>query len=282
MRQVFLTYFIFLTLLTFGQQNTTDWFRASRDQQDPVLVAHRGGSDTILPENSLAIMRFLSKKMNGGVAAIEIDIRASQEGKLLLMHDDTLSRTTSGKGYIAQASDEYLNSLFLKNQHGMLTNERIPTFEEILIFAKQHKMLLMLDIKGPLIDQVAKTVKNKNMERQCLILTFSPQRTDEAIAATQEAFVSALVKNKDDFERLQRHSSQFYRMAAYVSSDIDPTLLNALKSAGLTILTDVLETNNIPFAPHPEAHYLSIISQLKPNILVTDFPLHAGKISLDE
>ena len=70
----------------------------SRKGRFPVMViAHRGFSARA-PENTMAAFR---KAMELGSDAIEFDVRFSRDGHLVVFHDDTLERTTNGKGKVA-------------------------------------------------------------------------------------------------------------------------------------------------------------------------------------
>ena len=66
------------------------------------IIAHRGASGQA-PENTLAAIR---KAMAIGVDMIEIDVRQTRDGAIVLMHDRTLNRTTNGKGERSRRSLE--------------------------------------------------------------------------------------------------------------------------------------------------------------------------------
>ena len=61
---------------------------------------------------------------------IELDARPTSDGILVLMHDNTIDRTTNGSGAVGDYSYQQLQQLYLKDAAGNLTNERIPTLEE--------------------------------------------------------------------------------------------------------------------------------------------------------
>ena len=73
----------------------------------PIIVAHRGNS-RYAPENTLAAFR---EAIEIGAGAIETDLHLSADGYPVLMHDDLLDRTTSGKGAISACSLEELRAL---------------------------------------------------------------------------------------------------------------------------------------------------------------------------
>lgn len=278
MKENLITIF-FLLLLAGSQPLAAQSWKTSREmsKRQPILVAHRGGADCIQPENSVAIMLEMLRKFPETIAGIEVDIRKTASGRLILMHDAILQRTTNGTGEVASATDDYIDSLYLKDQAGNLTAEKIPSFEEVLDLLKDTHLLLMLDVKGDFIPEVIGLVRKKEMEKQCLLLTFTSERTAIALANSETMFVSALIKQLSDFENLKKHSSDFGRMAAYISKDCDTASLTIIRDSGMMLLTDVLETTKQPFEPHSVSYYQSVISTTGVDILVTDFPLYVTK-----
>src|SRR5262245_61294333 len=91
----------------------------------PRLVAHRGGG-ALAPENTLAGLRLAARL---GYAGTEFDVKLSADGVPVLMHDDTLDRTTSGFGPVAPASLAELQDLDAGSWFGRaFTGERVPTY----------------------------------------------------------------------------------------------------------------------------------------------------------
>src|SRR5215510_16313441 len=64
----------------------------------PLVIAHRGDS-AHLPENTLAA---LAGALELGVSAVEIDVQLTRDGRIVVIHDSTLDRTTSGRGDVRQ------------------------------------------------------------------------------------------------------------------------------------------------------------------------------------
>jgi glycerophosphoryl diester phosphodiesterase len=117
----------------------------SSEVRSVVSIAHRGGIVPGFPENTLAAYR---EAMRQGAHVIEIDLRGTKDGEVVVMHDATLDRTTNGHGRV---SDHTLAELKrLDAGHG----ERIPTYEEVLQLVAGSGVLLLLDIKeSPILDK---------------------------------------------------------------------------------------------------------------------------------
>jgi len=105
-----------------------------------IVVAHRGDWRNA-PENSLQAIENCIKM---GVDMVEIDVRLTKDSIPVLMHDNTIDRTTTGKGKIEDWTLEELKKLYLKNGANHTTHHKIPTLEEALLVAK-GKILLNLD-----------------------------------------------------------------------------------------------------------------------------------------
>src|SRR4029450_1089796 len=95
----------------------------------PLVIAHRGAS-SYAPENTLAAFD-LAIRM--GVSDLELDIHAASDGHLVVIHDDTVDRTTNGFGPVTSHTLATLAALDAGSWfHPKFAGERIPTFEDVL------------------------------------------------------------------------------------------------------------------------------------------------------
>jgi glycerophosphoryl diester phosphodiesterase len=109
----------------------------NKENKGMVCFAHRGASGHE-PENTLRAFR---TALNLGAPWIEIDIQAV-EGELVVIHDDTLGRTTSGKGYVSGQNLEYLRALDAGK------GERIPLLREVLDLISKAGAGINIELKG--------------------------------------------------------------------------------------------------------------------------------------
>jgi glycerophosphoryl diester phosphodiesterase len=110
-----------------------------------VNVAHRGGIVDGFPENTLAAFR---RAISLGADVIEIDLRGTKDGEVVILHDATLDRTTNGTGHV---TDYDLVELKALDAGG---GARIPTYEEVLDLVSGTGVQLLLDIKvSPVLDK---------------------------------------------------------------------------------------------------------------------------------
>ena len=108
-----------------------------------LLAAHRGGA-LLWPENSLLAFR---NAVALGADFIEFDVHLSKDGELMVIHDPTLDRTTSGSGPVKDRTAAELKALRLKDKTGAVTEEILPTLDEVVAVAAQAKRRMLLEIK---------------------------------------------------------------------------------------------------------------------------------------
>ena len=101
-------------------------------------IAHRGLHGIDAPENSLAAF---GKAIEAGFP-IEIDVRPIDDGTVVVFHDDKLTRMTDLDGYVCNMTKSDLEKVRLRN-----SDERIPTFKEVLEFVDGRTPLL-IEIKN--------------------------------------------------------------------------------------------------------------------------------------
>jgi glycerophosphoryl diester phosphodiesterase len=109
----------------------------------PLLAAHRGGS-LLWPENSLLAFR---NALALGADFIEFDVHLSRDGEVMVIHDATLDRTTTGAGPVRDHSVAELKALRLKDRSGTVTAETVPTLDEVVEVAARAKRRMLLEIK---------------------------------------------------------------------------------------------------------------------------------------
>lgn len=134
-----------------------------------LVVAHRGDWRNF-PENSL---RAIESAIEIGCDIVEIDIRVTQDGRYVAMHDKTLARTTTGRGKVSHHSLDQVRRLRLKNGYGVPTDERVPTLEEALL-ACRGRALLYVDKSEQAIADVYAIARRCGMERHVLFFGHRP------------------------------------------------------------------------------------------------------------
>lgn len=167
---VFLIFNIFnLSISIFSTIFFDDLFKVNRNIE---IIAHRGGGD-LAAENSILGME---KAIKNGAKWSEIDVQRTKDGHYIINHDSTFKRVANtNKRSIDLRLDE-IKKLKIKdlfNENGIA--QPIPTLDEYLDAAK-GKMGLFIELKGitadeKMVDDIIKMVKEKNMEKEIVILS---------------------------------------------------------------------------------------------------------------
>ncbi|KAM4611448.1 glycerophosphodiester phosphodiesterase 1 isoform 2-T2 [Polymixia lowei] len=111
------------------------------------VIAHRGGGHDA-PENTMAAIRQASKN---GAAGVELDLEFSADGVPILMHDDTVDRTTNGSGALSQMSFSELAGLDAAARHRLrdkYAGEKVPTLEDGVKECIKLQLTIYFDVKG--------------------------------------------------------------------------------------------------------------------------------------
>ena len=115
----------------------------------PMLIAHRGGS-LEAPENTMAAFRHA---ISLGMRSVELDVQLSRDGELVVIHDETLDRTTDGTGAVIEHTFEELRGLDAGVKFGpQFAGERIPTLREVLDLCVSEGVGVAIELKSPHIN----------------------------------------------------------------------------------------------------------------------------------
>ena len=112
----------------------------------PLRIAHRGASGPgLAPENTLAACE---KALQIGVDILEIDVRATRDGQLVVLHDSALDRTTNGTGLVADLLGDQVRQLDAGRWFSPdFAGERVPLLEDVLDLAR-NQALVLIEIKA--------------------------------------------------------------------------------------------------------------------------------------
>jgi len=110
----------------------------------PKLIGHRGVKN-LRPENTLESIK---KAFELGLECVEIDVKVSKDNIPLLLHDDTLDRTTNGSGLVCDFTFDQINYLDAGYYfYNSKTNIKVPSLRNVLDFIKRKKKYLNIELK---------------------------------------------------------------------------------------------------------------------------------------
>ena len=185
-RIVFLIGLFVWTVTLCAQQRVTDLVRDLKDpnSQKVTVIAHRGDWRNA-PENSLQAFK---NCIAMGVDMIEIDLKKTKDGHLVLMHDETIDRTTNGKGRPSDYTLAELRQFRLKNGLGRVTPHPIPTLEEVLQLTS-GKILINID-------------KGYDYFQEVYVLLQATGTTDQVVIKSSHPYEKVKAENGDVLDKV--------------------------------------------------------------------------------
>ncbi len=142
----------------------------------PQIIAHRGFSERY-PENT---MLAFEEAVRAGADGIELDVQFSKDRELVIMHDETLGRTTNGNGLVKDATLSELKELEapgrFPGQYGVC---RIPTLEEYFGLARESGILTNIELKTGVFEYegieeaVDRLIHQFGLEERVIISSFN-------------------------------------------------------------------------------------------------------------
>src|ERR1700716_3392227 len=107
------------------------------------VVGHRGAMGHC-PENTLASFE---RGLELGADWIELDVHLSRDGALIVIHDETVDRTTNGRGLVCEHTLAELKELDAGAWFGAsFAGERVPSLDEVLVWARSKAAVLDIEI----------------------------------------------------------------------------------------------------------------------------------------
>lgn len=191
-------------------------FKASNSNY-PNISVHRGGKGLVnYPENCLETLKYVNDSI---YAVYEIDVAQTKDGQLVLMHDNSIERTTNGKGLVYNLTYDELKSYNLKDDFGTITPYKIPLFSEVLEWCKSNNVILTVDIKKSVPQHlVIKVIKDLNAEDITIIITHNASEAQSAYSQAPELLLSVTARNHEEFDRLLATKIPIENMLAFTGT----------------------------------------------------------------
>jgi len=124
-----------------------------------IMIIARHGTLENTPENTIVAFE---RTANIGIRGLEVDVRETSDGKLVLMRDATIDRTTDGKGYVSQlpyVEIKLYDAGSWKSEE--FAGERVPLLSDVLQIAKERKLKLIINVMVRGIEQKTVSLINE-------------------------------------------------------------------------------------------------------------------------
>ncbi len=182
----------------------------------PFISSHRGGPRKGFPENCIATFE---NTLSHTTSMLEIDPHYTKDGKIVLMHDPTLDRTTNGHGKVADYTLAELKKLRLKDTEGNLTDYRIPTLDEALQWAK-GKTILVIDAKDVPIEVRAQKIVENKAQANALVISYSDEDTKKCYAYNKDIIMEVMMGKEENVEMMDKSGVPWANVIGFVSHQV--------------------------------------------------------------
>lgn len=198
------------------------------------ISAHRGQSRPSDAENAVASIEATGRAIPGAI--VELDAVLTRDGALVLMHDDTVDRTTDGEGRVSDLTLVQIQALRFESANGAISSEGPPTLAEALEAAGRVGAIASIDLKPAdeaatlaLARAVIAEVRRVGAEGRVILITYTPESARAVAALAPEMMISAGVKSVEGLEGLNRAQILGWTGAG----EPKPVLWAALKAEGI-------------------------------------------------
>lgn len=136
--------------------------------------AHRGAS-AYAPENTMEAFELAYKQ---GADGIELDVQLTKDGELVVIHDETIDRTSFGNGFVKDFTYQELQTIHFNKLHPEYPDVKIPLLKEVFQFIKETGMTVNVEMKNSIIpyemleEKVLQLAKKMEVEKQVIYSSF--------------------------------------------------------------------------------------------------------------
>lgn len=208
----------------------------AEDTRRVEIFAHHGVLEDV-PENTFAALRRVAEL---GIDGIALDIRQTKDNQLVLMCDETIDRTTDGKGHVDQLLYAELQQYDAGSWRGHeFQKERIPLLSDALKFCKINDLKVILNVKQTCLDkQVMDVVRECGMSSQVYLWgTLRTLRPEDADFDGKElVFLSAEEMTKEKIDLI--HEEKKYAFSIILENDSRKVIKDRIKIGVDVILVD--------------------------------------------
>ncbi|OIN59285.1 glycerophosphodiester phosphodiesterase family protein [Arsenicibacter rosenii] len=214
-------------------------FWAPKVTRTGMISAHRGGGDIKgYPENCIESFAYLAKRLP---VIIECDIDLTKDSVLVMMHDQTLDRTTNGTGKLIDKTYADIQQYRLEDNAGNLTAFKIPTLEQVLRWGK-NKVTFTLDVKRNVsFDKVVDMIHKTGAATYACVITYNAQDAAKVHKLDPSLMISVTIRNRAEYDRHHDLGIPDNRMVAFVGvKEPDTELYQFLHQKGIPCILGTL------------------------------------------
>ncbi|KIL45931.1 glycerophosphodiester phosphodiesterase [Jeotgalibacillus campisalis] len=234
------------------------------------IFAHRGASG-LYPENTMKAFKEAEKT---GCDGIELDVQRTKDGHLVVIHDETVNRTTNGTGMVGSLTLKQIRALDASyNKKKWFTHNKVPTLEEVLEWLQGNSLLCNIELKNDKVayegmeEDVLQKVAGYNLDHRIIYSSFNHQSIIRLRELDENATIAPIYSKKGVNPSLLAASTSANAIHANYRV-MTPALMNACQRM------------NIPVRLYTLNDQGKLIKWMQAGLqgIITDFPDRAMKI----
>jgi len=239
---------VVIAITSFGLLAAIGAAARARPAAPTLCAAHRGGA-LLWPENSLLAFR---NAVALGADYLELDVHLSKDGEVVVIHDPTLDRTTTGTGPVRVQTLAELGALRLKDRSGVVTEEQVPRLDEVVQIAARAGRQLLLEIKVdlrrqryPRIEEAVLAILDRHGMRSAAVIMAFESATVRRVRVLDPVIRTAFLVGKSRVDRERAQNADVVRWTKEADATglgidhrvLDAALVEAARKAGLRVAT---------------------------------------------
>lgn len=248
----------------------------------PLVSGHRGGAQNGFPENCIPTFE---ETLRRTFAILEIDPRYASDGAIVVHHDATLERTTTGTGRVIDSTLEELKQLRLKGLDGNVTAFQIPTLDEVLEWAR-GRTILVLDQKDVPVAVRVKKIEEHHAEAYAMMIVGSFADAQACYALNPNIMMEVMIPNREKVAEFDKLGIPWGNVIAFVghTPPEDLKLYEQIHERGANCMIGTsrnldrkFNTRVVEGLPALEADYRAFL-QRGSDLIETDIPAQLGPL----
>ena len=248
----------------------------------PLVSAHRGGALPGYPENCITTFE---NTLRHTFSILEIDLQSTKDGHLVLNHDPTLARTTTGTGRVVDRTLQELKELRLKDKDGNVTEYRIPTLDEALEWAR-GKTIVILDKKNVSVEVCVKKIEQHRAEAYAMLMAYSFQDIQTCHNLNRDIMMEVMIGDRTRFRGFDEIGVPWNRIVAFVghTPPEDKELLEMIHAKGACCMAGTSRNLDRQLRVAPDSDLIALEREYRArlefgvDLIETDLPIQVGDL----
>lgn len=270
--------------LKFKKISDTHEYFAYKADSTLLISGHRGTKEEGYPENSI---EGFQQALSRVPLFFEVDPRLTKDSVIVLMHDETIDRTTNASGKLSDYTYEELLSIRLKDHEGNITASMIPKLEEVFEWCK-GKSVVNLDRKDVPHQMIVDLIQKHKAEKYVMLTVHTGAQARYYHDRLPGIMLSVAVRNEAEYEDIDISGVPWVNMIAYVGQSINESnrhIVEKLHANGVRCMVSFAPTHDrLRTTEQRMAAYLREVenSVYKPDIIESDYPVEVWSVFGDQ